>query len=388
MALALVAALSPTAASTSQPIEQGRDIYELGRGGAPIMVRQGRSGWQDATSANACRSCHGDSGEGGSEGTISAPVLASSTDQAGVYAKLRSALFQHRSANGGSLGAAMPRYRMSEGDLQALASYIAALPGAPSPGVSTKAITISLSTVGAPISPEARAILQKALAGLAAGSSELFGRTVRFADEAEGEGLITVAWNEAVQSRQPVFRLRPDGASNAKQQAPGCGTLDADHASRQRATADWLERQGVSYTVAVAAGQSGTDAAAVIYPADLAVLPTQLAGFASAYVPAETVSRWPGTDRPANLSIVSPGNIEQRVAAARRIIAEDRVTSQEALIIAVYLEAASQVIDSLRAEGRRVRRMSLCDQLGNLAKSRQTLSIITGDKVTLVKIYQ
>lgn len=388
LVLAVLAALFSAAASTSKPIDQGRDIYELGQGSAPIIVKQGNSGWQPATSANACRACHGDSGEGGIEGTISAPLLADTPDETAVYRKLNSALFQHRRADGGTLGAAMPRYRMSEADLHALATYVAALPGAPSPGVSSNAITIGLSTAGSPIGAEARVTLQKSLAALAGNSPGLFGRTVRFANEAENAGLITIAWNADGPSRQPTFLLRPDLPSGQEHPAPICAALDPDHASRQRATADWLERQGSSVVVAdttrPAAG--GTDA--VIYPADIAVSPADLARFASVYIPAETVSRWPDADRPANVLIVSPGDIEQRVAAARRIMAEERVTSQEALVIAVYLEAAGQVMESLRGEGRRVRRMSLCDELSSLAKSRQTLSIINGDKVALVKIHQ
>jgi mono/diheme cytochrome c family protein len=97
----------------------------------------------------SCQTCHGRSGMGSAEGQVVVPSIAGPILFADLHqpkrpaydvATLARALRDGVGATGQPLDPLMPRYRLSDGEIAALAVYLASLPTGPSPGADDKEI--------------------------------------------------------------------------------------------------------------------------------------------------------------------------------------------------------------------------------------------------------
>lgn len=379
------AALALAATDDSATIDAGRDIYETAQGARPIMVRSGDAEWRSAGPRDACRACHGDSGEGGSEGTIAAPALAGVRDGPAVRGWLLEALTRHRGDRGRGLGPAMPRYRLDDRDLAELAAYVAALPRVPTPGVAADSVTIGVDTDGAGLADGARQVLMAELDAIGA-EANLFGRAIGFTSRPDAPRIVTIALDRTPRTRSPTLTIRAEAGTAQAPGAIGCGSLDPGAAERLNATITWVERQGLAARVINADGEPPRSEETVIYAQGVAVSPDVASRARRAFVPAETAAGWQQPVAAAGLSLVAPGDINARSATARRLLDGGAVDPREAIVIAAHLEAATTVIDALRGEGRKLRRMALCDSLRTLALTRQSVSLIADGQAEVVPV--
>lgn len=149
-------AAAPAGATTSQ-VAAGKQIFLTGTSPAGddiIAVMAGDT--QLPASALPCSSCHGDEGEGNPEGGVSPTNLTwpsltrpydvetSAGRKHGPYtpALLKRAIAMGVDSAGNELHVAMPRYRMSVEDMEALVAYIQHLGQESDPGVSEKSLRI------------------------------------------------------------------------------------------------------------------------------------------------------------------------------------------------------------------------------------------------------
>lgn len=379
-------------AGAPNPIDRGRNIYELAQSSSPISVSLAGSSWRPAQRAEACGACHGASGEGLSEGTIAAPPLTSLATSAGddTSAWLEAALEQGRGGAGQTLGPEMPRYRLAKDDIAALSSYLRALPQIATPGVSPTDVTISVSTEGAGLSAAGRAALASKLNALAENTRAdggIFGRSPRFdLDGAAGHiPLVVLAWQAGDKNiAYPIVSVRGTPAAMEPTSRLDCGSVDPEVSEQMRAAELWAERQGLD-TILIDDGIAGdVSGKAVILMPTTHVAPADLRGAAVIFAPADLASRWKREDRPKELRIVSGGDMENRVLFARALLSGGAVDPREAVVIAGYLDGASAIVDTLRASGRRLRRVPFCENLGALVRSTRSVSIIDGANVVKI----
>lgn len=363
----------------------GRDIYNEGLGRDPIAVRLGEGQWQPAKGRLTCRSCHGEVGEGGSEGGIAAPALqVLPGDRPRGTGWLADAVVRHRSGSRKELGDAMPLYRMSERDLAALSAYVDGLPNVPVSGMSPRMMTIGLNVAGASLTPDGRQRFAEAVDTLAASVKDeggIYGRMIRFEvlDEPQAETadtLIRLAWTASIDSAPLTFVIQGKGERDAP-----CGSVDPTREQMTLAVADAIRTEGaIPTTIAgVSEPDSGPTEAGIILSRfdgwkDRALVPDRI--YLSPELAAELAPR-AGT----KIYIVAPGDISQRAAAAQRLLDEGIGEPRDAMAIAVYLEAIDVVLEVLRTSGRRVRPYATCEAVKRLASARQKISVIHGQEV-------
>lgn len=387
LAMALITGARADATDGGDLIDTGRNIYELNRGEAPIMVRLEGGTWQDAAPAQACRACHGDSGEGASEGTINAPPLASLALQTPQEWRtwLDNALLRHHAANGRPLHAAMPRYRLSSQDSTALIAYLRALPQSATPGVGHDRVTIRVVSNRSGLSKAGAQALTTQLDTLARTTNDaggLFGRHIDFVQRDDtAPALLDLAWDIADSpSLSPTLTLR--AGIRQPSDIVTCGSVDPTDTDGVRALVLWSEQQGAP---AVIAGEEASLAAeTVILPRTAAVLPSDLGMVKTLYVSPDQAQHWPSGKPPADIRSYAPGDMDKRTAAARSLMAQGVQAPRDAMIIAVYLEGAATVIEGLKTSGRRLRRMAFCDTVRTLSRSRQSVSVMWGRDVVVI----
>ena len=140
MRLTLLALFAATAAGAISPAQkQGRDIYRLGSAlGEPITIRMPGSDLEMPAARFACMGCHGYRGEGALEGGVRVPPIywrALTSDRDGwnrartPYTEelLGRAIASGLNTAGQPLHRAMPRFRMSRPQLDALVAYLRVL---------------------------------------------------------------------------------------------------------------------------------------------------------------------------------------------------------------------------------------------------------------------
>lgn len=373
------AAWAQTGSDASLPVENGRNIYELGLGSAPIAVRFGKGPWKSAGSRQACRACHGDSAEGGSEGGVTAPTLtAHQLDRPALAAWLSRAVNEHRASDGKPLSDAMPRYRMDKTDVAALAAYLEALPSIPASGVSATEIRVLVDPTGSPLSQAGRAVLDEELSGLSRNFSRtggLFGRTVTYVVAQPGEqpssAVVDIVWRSVdARSSRPALSVRAGTVS-----ADGCGSLDPALPVHAAAIEDWIRTNRRPW------GES-----TVILEGDTAQVGRAVLSGTVPVVAAEVAARLLPGDRSQTMAILSPGDLARRTAEARALMNRHAIGAEEALAIAVYLEAAGLVQDTVQGVGRRVRRMALCDALRSSARTRQVATLVSGSQTDVIAL--
>lgn len=366
----------------------GRDIYELARGQNPITVQFEGGEWMPATQGHACRSCHGDSGEGASEGTIAAPALPPLAATAGKRWPnwLDNALLRHQALDGQPLNAAMPRYRLSPSDKAMLGSYLRALPHVEVPGLSANSLAIGVAPEQSGLGPAGEQLLFAELDKLALtvnGLGGIFGRRVQFTrTPTSTAALIDLAWRADNAPRTPTLSVQ--GPATAQSIGLACGSLDPGEAQRARTLADWSQRQG---RPAIVAGEApATAGTTVVVAPHASILPADLVHAATVYAPADIAKRWGAAVAPDRLRIYAPGDMGQRAATARLLIDQHGADPRDAMVTAVYLEGASLILTALENSGRRIRRASFCDTVRTLSRSRRVLSVMTGDNVAVVPV--
>lgn len=390
LAVALLAGEPETPSTRDATIRPGRDVYELAIGQLPISVRPQGGDWQPATRTHACRACHGDAGEGSSEGTIAAPALALRWDDGDPRwrAWIDDALSRNRGQDKRPLGAAMPRYRMSPANLTALTAYIAALPRAPVPGVSADAITIGLDTDDAGLGVEGGRVLTESLDELASAvqaDGGIFGRRLRFVADDDRTSLIDLAWRAGPRvPARPTVSIRPSEPKTMPPGAISCGSIDPSESDRTRALTAWIEKQGQSPVTVDGRASADIAGKVVILTGQPAIDPAGLAKATMVYAPADVVGRWPAADRPARLGIVAPGDIDARAKAARALMTTRSIGAREAMVIAVYLEGASRIVGVLRSQGRSIHRMGFCEAIAADTRTAQQVTIIANDRTTII----
>lgn len=384
IARALGALATPALLGAASPreVEAGRDIYELGTGRSAIATRFMGGAWLPVGPASACRACHGDGAAGGSEGTIVAPDLTGAAAALGGKSAgwLAEALTRARGRDGRHLSAAMPTYRMDRRDIAALADYLRALPAVPTAGVEPRRVTIRIVTAGAGLDEPAQRALMAQLDAVGANlrrSGGLYGRDLAFTMEAGGDALLDLAWRGGDAAR-PTFAVHERSAG------VDCGTVDPADGDQVRAVAAWSERQGQPATVIDGNAPGDVSGKATILRRGAAFPPASLASAAIVYAPARSPLHGAGAGGAPTVRMFVPGDIEARSARAREIGREGVADPRAALVVAVYLEAAGQIVAVLKDEGRRLYRMRICDSLRRMARSRQSVSIIEGSKVTVI----
>lgn len=154
-------------AHAESTVELGRRLYRDGIGvdGRPVAAVVQGDVAVDGT-VLACASCHKRSGLGAAEGgnralPVTAPALFGGTDERPANllqhrppyddASLRTAVTAGRASDGRALDALMPRFRLSDGDMAALAAYLRTLGVGTAPGVG--ADEIELATIVADSAP-------------------------------------------------------------------------------------------------------------------------------------------------------------------------------------------------------------------------------------------
>lgn len=268
-----LAAAAPSAAGLDAPAA-GRALYERGIGAAPLA---GRSfGVELAAAAAACANCHRDPRRGGGESGIVAPPLAwaalaqRSAGRPGYdAAAFARALREGVDPGGRALHALMPRYRIGEGDLDALGAYLRAADAVP--GVD--ATTIRLAT----LLPAAEGPLREAGQAAAAALGEvvqalnaqggIYGRRFVLAvwDRRDGEG----ALHERLEREPPLAFIGsvgldgrdPFDAALRERQVLNLGPLAAadGEASHQRLARPGLRHQALALARRALAAQGCLD---------------------------------------------------------------------------------------------------------------------------------
>lgn len=369
----------------------GREIYNEGRGLDPIMVRLGEGNWQPAQGRLTCRACHGEAGEGSSEGGIAAPALqALRSDRPRNAGWLADAVVRHRSGDGKKLGDAMPLYRMSGRDLAALSAYVDRFPDVLVSGMTPQMITIGLNVAGAPLTPSGRQRFAEAADRLAASvKSEggIYGRMIRFKvlDEAQAgnaDTLILLAWTATFDTAPLTFAIQ----NNSEGDAP-CGSVDPTREQMALAVADAIRMEGRVPTTITGVGDtdSGPTGAGIILSRfegwkDQALVPDRV--YLSPELAAELAPR-----AAAKIYLVAPGDISRRAAGAQSLLDGGIGEPRDAMAAAVYLEAIDIVLEVLRTSGRRVRPYATCDAVKRLTSARQKVSVIHGQEVKTFSAY-
>ena len=150
----LMAAAAGQSAGSSDLVDAGRRLYRAAEGSDGTSIEATtQHDVRLATASAACVGCHRRSGLGGSEGPVRSPpvtgaALFSSREtppRRPAYddTSLRRAVTQGIGADGRTLDALMPRYRLTDDDLAALAAYLRTLGAEPSPGVASTAIELA-----------------------------------------------------------------------------------------------------------------------------------------------------------------------------------------------------------------------------------------------------
>ena len=372
--------------ATHEQRRAGRDIYNEGLGRDPITVRLGEGQWQPAKGNLTCRACHGEAGEGSSEGGIVAPALqAFRGDRPRGVGWLADAVVRHRSGAGKKLGGAMPLYRITERDLAALSAYVERLPDVPISGMTPKMITIGLNVAGAPLTPNGRqrfAATVEALAASVKDEGGIYGRAVRFEvlDEARKEtadALIRLAWTATIDTPPLTFVIQGGGEGDAP-----CGSVDPTREQMALAVADAIRVEGRVSAIITGSGDPGSG------PTGGAILLSRVDGWKDQALAADRIYLSPelaaelaprvGETR---IHIVAPGDISRRAATAQGLLDQGIGEPRDAMAITVYLEAIDIVLEVLRTNGRRVRPYATCDAIRRLASARQQVSVIHGQEV-------
>ncbi len=371
----------------------GRDIYNEGLGQDTISVRLGEGIWQPARGRLTCRACHGEAGEGGSEGGIVAPPLTSFRGELpdSSIRWLEDALTRHRGQDRRKLGDAMPRYHMTGRDIAALASYIDLLPDAPVAGLTSRTVTIGVDTSGASLTQEGHQALADALEALAAsvnGEGGLYGRRILFQIRAEGQAerpdtLIGVSWAATRNTAPLTLAIQTDGESN-----PTCGSVDPDREQQAAAVMAWIKSQGRNPAIF---NEGNKDSSTV--NEDVIIL-SRSEGWADkaraaerVFLSSELAAEMRSEMQSGRIRIIAPGDISTRVASARVWLQKGVDEPRDAMIVAVYREALDIVLEALRSGGRRIYPYATCEVVKRYSLSRQKVSIISGAEVVTLPAF-
>ncbi|WP_296806549.1 ABC transporter substrate-binding protein [Thiocapsa sp.] len=147
---------SSTLATPPGVLAAGRLLFQQGRGEPPVEVDIGEIAM--VAEQFPCVGCHGEHGRGRSEGGLVAPAIdwrslgapRQGFNPRPAYTRdaLQRALAAGMDPAGRTLDAGMPRYRLTAGQVDALASYLEALSGSASPGVDDAVVRFALITGG------------------------------------------------------------------------------------------------------------------------------------------------------------------------------------------------------------------------------------------------
>ena len=372
--------------ATADQQRAGRDIYNEGFGRDPIMVRLVEGQWQPAKGRFTCRACHGEGGEGSSEGGIAAPALqASRGDRPGGAGWLAAAVVRHRSGDGRKLGDAMPLYRMTDRDLTALSAYVDRFPDVPISGMTPRTITIGLNIVGAPLTPSGRQRLAEkadALAASVKGEGGIYGRVIRFemldqAHAGTANTLIRLGWTATADTAPLTFVIQGNGEGDAP-----CGSADPSREQMVLAVADSIRMEGLVPTAITGVDnpEGGSTGAGIIL-SRFDGWEDRALGSDRIYLSPELATALASRVGEANIYTVAPGDISRRAATAQKLLEDGINGPRDAMAIAVYLEAIDVVIEVLRTNGRRVQPYATCEAIKRLASARQQVSVIHGQDV-------
>jgi ABC-type branched-subunit amino acid transport system substrate-binding protein len=196
----LLAAAAPSPPPGPAPLSpqeaRGRQIYRVGTSpsGGEIVAVLGDPGVEAPASSLPCSTCHGRDGRGRPEGDVAPSDLTWSTltrpyDTTHVSGRthppytarlLKRAVTLGLDPAGNRLHPAMPRYRLSQGDMDDLLAYLQRLGSEPVPGVSADAVRL-----GTLLEPgEAGAAVRSALAAALAEVNKaggIYGRQLELA---------------------------------------------------------------------------------------------------------------------------------------------------------------------------------------------------------------
>ena len=197
--------------AAEDPLKHGRLLYEAARGMDAVAAAMGEPAQSVVASEFPCARCHGDTGEGGSEGGIQAPSLnGEGRTKQEIVGWLSAALHGGRGRDGRALLPAMPRYALSQRDLDALAGYVAALPYADRPGLGARMLALSVDFSGSGFSPDERQALRALLdmdADALNREGGMFGRRLAIVED-DAAALFGLGWVTDPQRAVPHLAVR------------------------------------------------------------------------------------------------------------------------------------------------------------------------------------
>lgn len=366
--------------------QAGRAIYDQGIGQdigrEPLSATIGTPPWPIAARARACAACHGAAGLGASEGGVAAPSLDLSTLSAQqAVERLAAALRHGRGADGRSLSAAMPRYTIGQADLAALAAYIRRFPFPPQPGLDGSTIAIGLDLAGLDVTPAEQARLRRHVAGGIArinAQGELFGRTLRLADDPAG-AFLTISW--AGLAGYPGVAVMPRLPGTDECDAC-CATLHPGLDAQLAWLGDWLAARDVRPTYRgplaarfpLPAPPRRPDAIVHLGSAsDLAPSTGPLYLFADLGAPAAALH-----DRPKTY-LVFPFDIAALLASADELSRSDPALGDAPRVARAAVEldwALDRLVTVLTRVGRRMLRYEACRALGQTVPRTHSFSVL------------
>lgn len=195
LAAIALAALAPLA-------DRGRALYTTGatRDGHAIESTLGET---VVTTPLPCASCHGEDGRGRAEGGVEPANLEADSLAAYDDAHLRRAITLGISRTGRRLDVAMPRYRLTRANADALVAYLRTLGTRNAAGVADDALTIRVASTARDAAQEwADAINAR---------GGIYARRVALTFDASHEALAIIAGNEAVATGEHVPLIRHRG---------------------------------------------------------------------------------------------------------------------------------------------------------------------------------
>lgn len=375
-----------TLAIAADPLRHGRLLFEATRGTDPVAATMGTPAQPAPAREFPCARCHGDAGQGGSEGGIEAPPLRSEgRTQQDIAGWLSAALRDGRGRDGRALAAAMPRYAMSGRDLDALAAYVAALPYANRPGLDARTLAISVDLSGSGFTPEEQRAL---LALLRQDAAELdreggiFGRRLAIVED-DDVAFFGLGWVADPERHIPHLAVRTQPPSAVPVCVGCCLSLHPDLEAQMAWLNSYLSERGLRpdyygpLVASLAPDADIADAGRTSVPVLLGAVGTLQRWRAKTTYVFGDLDAFSGAD-PAGLIQVAAIDLPSHILAVRQLqsthplFASPRVASAGVELRRAFALAARALV----ANGRRVGVRGTCDYLAMLVPMEYGFSLV------------
>ena len=373
-------------AMAADPLRHGRLLFEAARGMDTVTATMGTPVQPVPAHEFPCARCHGDAGQGDSEGGIEAPPLrGEGRTQQDIAGWLSAALRDGHGSDGRVLAAAMPRYAMSGRDLDALAAYVAALPYADRPGLDAQTLAISVDFSGSGFAPEAQqallALLQEDAAALNR-EGGIFGRRFSIVGD-DDAAFFGLGWVADPERRVAHLAVRAPPPSAVPACVGCCLSLHPDLEAQVAWLSGYLREQGLRpdyygpLAASLAPDADIADAGRTSVPVLLGTAGALRRGRAQTTYVFGDLDAFSVADT-AGLIQVTAIDLPGQLRAVRQLqsthprLASPRVASAGVELRRAFALAAR----ALEANGRRVGVRATCDYLATLVPMEQGFSLV------------